>query len=308
MKRSNSRIRLTETPFGRPLGAQVIVLLTGVFAIACAASAVAQSAPMFTSAAAVNFPQGIADSFTITTSGDPVPTITQTGKLPGGVKFTDNGDGTATLSGRPGSGQGLLGDYPLALTASNGVIPAATQNFTLTITRPPRILSVNNATFVVGAFNTFTVKTQNSVPKATLSFTGVLPTGVTFVAKPNGTATLAGTPAAGSEGAYILTITATNGTLPDATQTFALTVQDAVPILFAPAITSAAGTTVTAGIEGTFTVRTTGNPTSSLSLTGTQPAWLTFIDNTDGTATLVGTPDPGDPPSYIITVTATNGA
>jgi hypothetical protein len=87
---------------------------------------------------------------TFTTSGDPVAKITSSGKLPGGVKFVDNGDGTATLSGRPGGRLGLVGDYSLTFTASNGVLPTGTQNFTLTITRPPRITSVNNATFVVG--------------------------------------------------------------------------------------------------------------------------------------------------------------
>src|SRR4029453_9387733 len=37
------------------------------------------------------------------------------------------------------------------------------------------------------------------------------------------------------------------------------------------------------------------------------PAWLTFVDNTDGSATLDGIPDSGGPPSYSLTVTATNG-
>jgi hypothetical protein len=262
---------------------------------------------MFTSAAAVTFPQGIYSSFTITTSGDPIPSITQTGHLPGGVKFTDNGDGTATLSGRPGNGQGLTGDYALTLTASNGVLPAAVQNFTLTIIKLPRIVSVNNATFVVGTANTFTVKTLSTVPKSTLSFTGTLPTGVTFKANNNGTATLSGTPAAGTEGVYTITLTAQNGTLPNATQLFTLTVQDAVPIFRAPIITSAASTTFTAGVEGTFTVRTSALPTASLSLTGTLPEWLVFIDNTDGTATLGGVPDLGGAASYTFTVTAANG-
>jgi hypothetical protein len=262
---------------------------------------------MFTSPSTVTFPQGIYSSFTITTSGDPIPSITQTGRLPGGVKFTDNGDGTATLSGRPGNGQGLTGDYALTLTASNGVLPAAVQNFTLTISKPPRILSVNNATFVVGTANTFTVKTLSTVPKSTLSFTGILPTGVTFTANNNGTATLSGSPAAGTEGVYQITLTAQNGTLPNATQLFTLTAQDAVPIFRAPIITSAASTTFTAGVEGTFTVRTSALPTASLSLTGTLPEWLVFIDNTDGTATIVGAPDLGGAASYTFTVTAANG-
>jgi hypothetical protein len=267
----------------------------------------ADTAPTFTSATSVTFPQGIQNTFTITTSADPVAKITLSGHLPGGVKFVDNGDGTATLFGRPGGGNGLLGDYALTFTASNGAPPAATQNFTLTITRPPRITSVNNATFVVGTANTFTITTRSTVPKSTLSFTGTLPDGVTFVPLSNGTATLSGTPVAGSEGVYFLTITATKGTPPDAVQLFTLTVQDAPPVTQAPAIISSASTTFTAGTEGIFTIHTTGVPTATLSLTGTQPSWLSFIDNTDGTATLAGIPDPGSNPSYAFTVTATNG-
>jgi hypothetical protein len=267
----------------------------------------ADTAPSFTSATGVTFPQGVGDNFTITTTGVPVPKITSSGKLPGGIKFVDNGDGTATLSGRPGNGLGVLGDYALTFTASNGVLPNATQNFTLTITRPPRITSVNNATFIVGTPNTFTVTTRNTQPKTTLSYTGTLPGGVTFVPNNNGTATLSGTPAAGSEGIYFLTITGTNNHPPDAVQVFTLTVQKVAPVTHAPTITSAASTTFTAGTEGIFTIHTTGTPTSSIALTGTLPAWLTFNDNTDGTATLDGIPDPGGPASYSLTITATNG-
>src|SRR5438270_1566108 len=267
----------------------------------------ADTAPTFTSPTSVIFPQGVQDTFTITTSGSPVAKITSSGKLPGGVKFVDNGDGTATLFGRPGSGNGLLGDYALTFTASNGVPPAATQNFTLTIARPPRITSVNNATFVVGTAKTFTITTRNTVPKSTLSLTGTLPGGVTFTPLANGTATLSGTAAAGSKGVYFLTITAVNGTLPNAVQLFTLTVQDTAPVLHAPAVICPASTTFTAETDGSFTIHTTGVPTATLSLTGTQPSWLSFIDNTDGTATLTGIPDPGGAPSYPLTITATNG-
>ena len=110
-----------------------------------------------------------------------------------------------------------------------------------------------------------------------MSFTGSLPSGVSFAGGKNGAATLSGTPAAGTEGTYIITVTAKNGTLPNGRQTFTLTVQDAVPISRAPAITSAATTTFTAGVEGTFTVRTTGLPTSTITLTGAQPDWLTLL-------------------------------
>ena len=54
-----------------------------------------------------------------------------------------------------------------------------------------------------------------------------LPTGVSFTDNGDGTATLAGTPAAGTNGTYTFTIDATNGFAPDATQTFTLTVDGA---------------------------------------------------------------------------------
>src|SRR5437870_3314443 len=123
------------------------ILLSSIFiALAAPPRLAADTAPTFTSATSVTFPQGIEDTFTITTSANPVAKITSSGKLPGGVKFVDNGDGTATLFGRPGIGLGLLGDHALTFTASNGALPAATQNLTLTITRPPPITRAHSAT------------------------------------------------------------------------------------------------------------------------------------------------------------------
>ena len=68
---------------------------------------------------------------------------------------------------------------------------------------------------------------------------------MTFTDNGDGTATLAGTPAAGTAGSYPITITATNGVSPDATQSFTLTVAPGPA-----AITSAASTTFTEGSAG----------------------------------------------------------
>ena len=106
------------------------------------------------------------------------------------------------------------------------MLPDATQTFTLTVDQAPAITSADNTTFTTGTLGTFTV-TTTGFPTAALSETGALPTGVTFVDNGDGTATLAGTPAAGTGGTYALTITAANGVLPDATQTFTLTVDQA---------------------------------------------------------------------------------
>jgi hypothetical protein len=92
----------------------------------------ATAAPTITSANATTFMAGTAgSSFTVTATGTPVPTLSETGTLPSGVTFVNNGNGTATLSGTPASG--TQGTYPLTITASNGVGSPATQNFTLTV-------------------------------------------------------------------------------------------------------------------------------------------------------------------------------
>ena len=137
------------------------------------------TAPAITSAAATTFTTGALGTFTVTTTGFPTPTVSESGALPGGVTFTDNGNGTATLSGTPAAGTG--GTYSLTFTASNGVGSPATQNFTLTVTvnQAPAITSANSTTFTVGAAGSFTV-TTTGFPTPTLSESGTLPSGVTF--------------------------------------------------------------------------------------------------------------------------------
>src|SRR5204862_292329 len=100
----------------------------------------------------------------------------------------------------------------------------------------------------VGSSGSFVVTTTGN-PSSSISRIGVLPAGVTFVDNGDGTATLSGTPAAGTGGIYPLTLTATNGVNPGATQAFSLTVNQA------PAITSANHATFTVGTAGTFTVK-----------------------------------------------------
>ena len=254
--------------------------------------------PVITSAAATTFTEGSSGSFSVTTTGTPVPALSESGALPTGVSFVDNGNGTGTLAGTPATG--TQGVYPLTIGATNGQSPDASQSFTLTVDGPPAITSGDSTTFDEGSAGTFTV-TSTGTPGAALSETGSLPSGVTFVDNGDGTATLAGTPAAGSSATYPITITASNGVGPDASQSFTLTVDGP------PAITSGAGTTFTEGSAGTFTVSTSGLPDAALSESGTLPSGVTFTDNGDGTATLAGTPDVGTQGTYPITLTASNG-
>src|SRR6185437_5977432 len=85
--------------------------------------------PAITSASSTTFIAGSAASFRVTTTGTPTPSLSETGALPSGITFVDNGNGTATLSGNASA----TGTFPITLTASNGVGTPATQNFTLTV-------------------------------------------------------------------------------------------------------------------------------------------------------------------------------
>ena len=85
---------------------------------------------------------------------------------------------------------------------------------------PASITSANNTIFTEETASTFTVTATGS-PTITFAITGTLPDGVTF---DSAAGILSGTPAVGTSGTYMLTITAHNGILPDATQSFTLTV------------------------------------------------------------------------------------
>ncbi len=85
--------------------------------------------PEITSPATTAFTQSMQGTFTVTTTGLPTPTISYTGTLPPGLSFTDNGNGTATITGTTA----VVGIYYLTITAQNGVEPNATQNFILRV-------------------------------------------------------------------------------------------------------------------------------------------------------------------------------
>ena len=173
-----------------------------------------------TSTAVATFAVGQAGTFTVTTTGYPTCILPAPLTLPSGVTFTDNKNGTATLAGTPAAGSG--GTYPFTINATNDVIPDATQSFILTVDQACQITSAHSATFTVGQAGTFTV-TSTGVPNCALSEKGALPRGVKFKDNGDGTATLAGTPAAGTGGTYPFRITATNVAGSD-TQSFTLTV------------------------------------------------------------------------------------
>lgn len=149
--------------------ARLFWILIGAVIFA-AVPANAQQAPAITSASATSFAAGSADSFTVTTTGVPTPAITESGKLPKGVAFVDNGDGTATLSGAADA----PGSFPLTITAANGIGSNAVQDFSLSVAKSASstVLSPSTTSSAYGQSMTFTatVTSASGTPTGTVKF------------------------------------------------------------------------------------------------------------------------------------------
>ena len=178
------------------------------------------AAPVITSASAATSIVGSAFSFTVRTAGAPAPALAESGPLPAGVSFTDNGDGTATISGTPAAGSG--GGYPVLLTATN---PAGgvSASFTLTNAQAPAITSAPAAAFTATVAGSYTV-TTTGYPAVAITETGPLPGGLSFADNGDGTAAISGTPGSGTAGSYPVTISAANVSGSTATLALAITV------------------------------------------------------------------------------------
>ncbi|HEV2344102.1 MAG TPA: putative Ig domain-containing protein [Actinocrinis sp.] len=224
---------------------------------------------------------GTAFSATITATGEPAPAIAESGALPAGLTFTDDGNGTATLAGTPAAGTG--GSYPITISASSSA-GTTTQAFTLTNTQAPTITSPGTATFYTGQTGTYSL-TTTGFPAPSLTESGGLPAGLAFTDNGNGTGSISGITTAAA-GTYPVSISATNSSGSTATLNLTITVTAST----APAFTDPASAYFTLNAAGGYAITTTGAPSARLSLTsGTLPTGLTFVDNGNGTGTLAGT-------------------
>jgi large repetitive protein len=255
-------------------------------------------APDFISAGTATFTTGTASSLQISASGFPLPLLHDKTALPQGLTFVDNGNGTATLSGQPAGGTG--GTYQITFKANNAIGAKAKQVLTLTVDQHTVIRTDSEPSFVAGATSKFKIKTTG-FPTAKLTESGALPSGLTFRDNQNGIAKIFGSPTAGSGGIYEITVIASNGQVRGARKAYSLAVNEA------PIITSAASADFIRGTSGSFTVNAVGFPTPILTEEGALPNGITFTDDGDGTATLLGNPGKGSVGTYTLTFVAKNG-
>jgi hypothetical protein len=130
---SKLSLRLASSSLNSATSGKVLAIQVNL-PVAPLAESPATQAPAITSANTAPFAAGTHSSFTVTTTGSPVAALSSIGALPSGLTFTDNGNGTATLSGTPAAG--TEGAYNVTLTANNGIAPIASQAFTLQVTGP----------------------------------------------------------------------------------------------------------------------------------------------------------------------------
>lgn len=141
----NSATRQWEDFTQRPVptNGPICAVVNSLSPFAVAVPIQQNTAAAITSAGNATIQFGSPASFTVTSTGTPIPAISLSGILPGGILFADNGNGTAALAGTAIAGSGGL--YPVTITAANGVNPNATQSFVLTVNQAPAITSANNA-------------------------------------------------------------------------------------------------------------------------------------------------------------------
>ena len=300
-------------------------------------------APAITSANNVTFIPTQANSFTFAANGLPTPTASFGACVPAlpSVTFTPDTLGGGTLSGSPTVVE--AGVHTCTFTAANGVLPNATQTFTLTVRDTPTITSAASLSVPELAAFTHTVTTSSALPITGMTLVGALPTGATFAytGAPATTATINGTPAVCLSGTYPVTLGVSNS-MANNTQSFTLTVR---PVNQAPSFAKGADVIVLEDaaaqtVSGWATARYTGascESTQTLSfeivsnsnaaLFSVAPAVngsngnLTFTPaaNSNGSATLTvrikdngGTADGGvdssATQSFVINVTAVNDA
>ncbi|NNE47781.1 MAG: tandem-95 repeat protein, partial [Rhodothermales bacterium] len=263
-------------------------------------------APSFTSTPVTTGTQDVLYSYAVPTAdpdGD-TRTITATQK-PTWLTLTDNGNGTATLSGTPGNDE--VGVHAVTLTVSDGTL-SDQQSFTVTVSNVNEAPAFTSSPVTVATEDapyTYAVTASDPDAGTTLVLTApTLPAWLMFIDNGNGTASLTGTPTNDDVGANAVVLRVSDGSLTDQ-QSFLISVANTND---PPVFTSSPVTTGAQDAAYVYDVVVTDPDGDSISITApTLPGWLSLTDNTDGTATLSGTPSNSDIGIHSVVLNAFDG-
>ena len=290
---------LSGTPLNEHVGSHSIQLkatdLNSVETLSSLTLEVANSnnAPSFTSASSQNLTEDVAFQFTVIAQDVDVgetPSIFAE-NLPGWLSFTDNQDGTGSLSGTPLNDH--VGSHSIQFKAMDPNSTETLSTLTLLVanTNDPPIFT-SSPTHVVAEDSPFTYTISASDPDQgdNLSITITnLPAWLIYSDNQDGTGILSGTPLNEHVGSHTLQLQALDSTQTATTATLGLQVSNTND---PPVFTSALSTSATEDSGFTFSLSATDVDAGDLlTLTAKDlPDWLALADHGDGTATLSATP------------------
>ena len=232
--------------------------------------------------------------------------------IPGWLSLTDNGDGTGTLTGTPLNDDVGSNAVTLEVIDDSGAAnDTATQSFNIIVANTndaPTIDSsaINSAT--EDATYTYNIVTSDIDTSDSRSITATtLPGWLTLTDNGDGTATLAGTPLNADVGGNNVVLVVTDLASATDTQSFSINVANTND---APTFSSSG---VTSALEDSaYTYNVVANDVDigdTLAISAsTIPAWLTLVDNSNGTATLSGVPDNDDVGTHSVTLIVTDNS
>jgi hypothetical protein len=248
--------------------------------------------PAFDSSPVTTGKEGEAYSYAIEASdpdGDNLSITAAT--IPNWATLTDNGDGTATLSGTPGPDD--MGDTSVEVEVTDGTATGS-QSFTITVSntnRPPVVDSSPPTKAQEGNAYTYTVAASDPDGEGLTITAPTTPDWASLTDHGDGTATLSGTPGSDDMGEVQVELEVSDGTA-TATQSFTITVANTNR---PPVVDSSPVTAAKEGEAYSYGLEASDPDGDNLSITAaTIPNWATLTDNGDGTATLSGTPGPED--------------
>jgi len=232
---------------------------------------------------------------TIIASGGVAPiTLTHSGNVPPGLTFVD---ATGVLSGTPTTTVGS--PFTFTVTATDSVGTTEFIDYTIAISPAPP-LTFTPATVPDGtvgtAYVTQTIIASGGVAPITLTHTGNVPPGLTFV---DATGVLSGTPTTTVGSPFTFTVTATDSVGATEFIDYTIAISPPLALTILPASVPN-GTVGTPYITQNFTTNG-GIPPVTLTHSGNVPPGLTFVDATgvlSGTPTTAGT--------FVFDVTATD--
>ena len=238
-----------------------------------------------------------------------------TGNLPAFGSFTDNGDGTGTITFIPGDlDAGTYSGIEIIATDDGTPIMTDTTTFTLTVNddtpvnTPPVITDIVDQTMNENDSLTIAVSATDADGDSLTLDPSILPSFAAFTDNGDGSGELTFAPVDGDSGSYFITITASDGQADDTTSFDLTVIGTAQPVNNAPDIAAITDQSMTVGDSLNVAVTATDPDGDNLTLSVENlPAFGSFTDNGDGTGTITFSADSGDAGNFSgITVIATD--